>query len=197
MSSNCVYLIGSLRNPEIPVIGEFLRQGTGFEIFDEWWTASEDADDWLRDYFHYRKLTYKDAIHSYAAKHIFDFDKHHLDRSFAGVLVMPAGKSGHLELGYLVGQGKPTYVLFDRVPERIDIMYNFCTNVFFNKEDLLNELIKHQSIGTNVPPNGGGARLLGEREQSGEDCTNAFRVIGDLGSNQEASARRQVTAFFK
>ena len=138
--SEVIYLVGSLRDRKVPIIGEQLRQATRYEIFDQWWTASEDADDWLRDYFKYRKMSYKDAIHSYAAKHIFDFDKHHLDRASVGVLVMPAGKSCHLELGYLAGQGKPCYVLFDKEPERLDIMYNFATNIFFNTEDLINEL---------------------------------------------------------
>ena len=138
--SEVIYLIGSLRDRKVPIIGEQLRQATAYEIFDQWWTASEDADDWLRDYFKYRKMSYKDAIHSYAARHIFDFDKHHLDRASVGVLVMPAGKSCHLELGYLAGQGKPCYVLFDKEPERVDIMYNFATNIFFNTEDLIDEL---------------------------------------------------------
>ena len=140
MTKPVLYLIGSLRDRKVPIIGEQLRQTTQYEIFDQWWTASEDADDWLRDYFRYRKMSYKDAIHSYAARHIFDFDKHHLDRADVGVLVMPAGKSCHLELGYLVGQGKPGYVLFDTEPERVDIMYNFATNIFFNIEDLISEL---------------------------------------------------------
>ena len=140
--SKVIYLIGSLRDRNVPIIGEQLRKATGFEIFDQWWTASEDADDWLRDYFKFRGLSYKDAIHSYAAKHIFDFDKHHLDRSDIGVMVMPSGKSCHLELGYLIGCGKPGYVLFDAVPERVDIMYNFATDIFFNTEDLINELRK-------------------------------------------------------
>jgi hypothetical protein len=135
-----IYLIGSLRDKKVPIIGEQIRKATGFEIFDQWWTASEDADDWLRDYFKFRGLNYKDAIHSYAAKHIFSFDKHHLDRCDVGVLVMPAGKSCHLELGYLVGQGKPGYILFDEEPERVDIMHNFANDVFFNIEDLINEL---------------------------------------------------------
>jgi hypothetical protein len=138
--SKVVYLVGSLRDKNVPIVGEKLRQGTGYEVFDQWWTASEDADDWLRDYFKFRGLSYKDAIHSYAAKHIFEFDKHHLDRADAGVLLMPAGKSCHLELGYLAGQGKKTYVLFDKEPERVDIMYNFATDVFFNIDDLITTL---------------------------------------------------------
>lgn len=138
--SKVVYLIGSLRDRKIPEVGEYLRQSTGFEVFDQWWTASEDADDWLRDYFKFRNLSYKDAIHSYAAQHIFTFDKHHLDRADIGVLVMPSGKSCHLELGYLAGQGKSTFVLFDQEPERVDIMYNFATDIFFNKEELVKKL---------------------------------------------------------
>jgi len=54
-----------------------------------------------------------------------------------GVLVLPAGKSGHLELGYMIGQGKPGYILLDGEPERFDVMYNFATGVFTNLSDLL------------------------------------------------------------
>jgi hypothetical protein len=53
---------------------------------------------------------------------------------------MPAGKSGHLELGYMLGQGKRGYVLFDKEPERWDIMYQFATDDFFCKEELVAEL---------------------------------------------------------
>ena len=58
--------------------------------------------------------------------------------------MLPAGKSGHLELGYLIGQGKPGYVLFDsRFNEdstRWDCMYQFAKEVFFDIEELLDEL---------------------------------------------------------
>lgn len=141
-----IYLIGSLRNREVPVVGEYLRKETGHEIFDEWWTGSEDADDWLRDYFKFRKLGYKEAIHSYAARNTFEFDKKHLNRADCAVLVMPAGKSGHLELGYIIGQGKPGFILFDAEPERVDIMHNFANDVFFNKEDLV-KAIKDVKLG--------------------------------------------------
>jgi nucleoside 2-deoxyribosyltransferase len=108
----------------------------GFDVFSDWWAASEDADDWLRDYYKARGFNYKETLNSFAAQHIFEFDKRHLDRTDLGVMVMPAGKSGHLELGYLVGQGKPGYILFDREPERVDIMYNFATDVFFDFNEL-------------------------------------------------------------
>jgi nucleoside 2-deoxyribosyltransferase len=140
--SKVIYLIGSLRNAAVPKYGELLRSH-GFEVFDDWHSAGPEADDYLRDHYKNRGLGYKEAIHSYAAKHIFSFDEHHLDRADIGVLVMPAGKSGHLELGYMVGQGKPGYVLFDAVPDRVDIMYNFCCDVFFNSEELVETLVKN------------------------------------------------------
>jgi len=135
-----IYLIGSLRNPEVPKVGNRIRKETGLDIFDDWWSASDDADDWLRDYYKGRSFSYKEAIHSYAAKHIFEFDLHHLDRCDGGILLLPSGKSGHMEMCYLRGQGKPAYILFDKEPERVDIMYNFATDIFFNIEDLINEL---------------------------------------------------------
>lgn len=137
-----VYLIGSLRNERIPEIGTQLRQQTGLEVFNDWHSAGPEADDYLRDHYRARNTSYKNGIYSYAAKHIFAFDKYHLDRSSVGILVMPAGKSAHLEMGYLVGQGKPVYILFDKEPERFEVMHNFATDIFFNIDDLIKEL-KH------------------------------------------------------
>jgi nucleoside 2-deoxyribosyltransferase len=67
---------------------------------------------------------------------VFEFDKFHLDRCDAAVLLMPAGKSAHLELGYMRGKGKPGFILFDEEPERYDVMVKFATDIFFKKEDL-------------------------------------------------------------
>ena len=40
--------------------------------------------------------------------------------------------SGHLELGWALGANKYGYVLFDKVPDRYDVMYKFATDVFFD-----------------------------------------------------------------
>lgn len=119
-----IYLIGSLRNPKVPDIAQVLRQW-GWEVFDDWHAAGPEADDYWQRYEQARGHDYKTALSGYAARHVFGFDKFHLDRASAGVLVLPAGKSGHLELGYLIGQGKPGYILLDGEPERFDVMYQF------------------------------------------------------------------------
>lgn len=118
-----VYVIGALKNPQIPVVGDALRSW-GYDAFDEWWCASEDADEWWQAYSKGRGITYSQAINSWHAKNVCDFDTFHLGRSHGAVLVMPAGKSGHMELGYINGNpNKVGFVLFDKEPDRFDIMY--------------------------------------------------------------------------
>ena len=134
-----IYLAGSLRNPLVPIIGNKIRE-LGIDVFDDWFAGGKHADDEWRDYEKARGHTYDQSLKGWAAKHIFEFDKHHLDRTDGLVMVMPAGKSSHLELGYTIGKGKPGFVLFDAVPERYDVMYQFATGVFFNVDDLIKEL---------------------------------------------------------
>ena len=134
-----LYLIGSLRNPEVPLLANRI-QDLGFDVFSDWYAAGERADDSWRDYETARGRSYAEALRGYAARHVFDFDYHHLNVSDAAVLLLPAGRSGHLELGYIRGQGKPGYVLFDAVPERWDVLYQLATDVFFEQEALLGAL---------------------------------------------------------
>lgn len=137
-----VYLIGSLRNPAIPVLGKELRE-IGVEVFDDWFAAGPIADDSWQEYEKAKGVSYDAALNGFAAQHVFAFDLHHLNRVDAVILVLPAGKSGHLELGYARGIGKKCFILFDKEPERWDVMYNFANGgVFFDKEKLKEELKK-------------------------------------------------------
>lgn len=135
-----IYLIGSLRNPVVQDVAARLRL-KGFDVFDDWQAAGPEADDYWQKYSNARGHSYKDALRGAAAQHVFAFDKKHLDMADIVVMVMPCGKSGHLELGYAVGQGKKGFILFDKEPERYDVMYNFATDVFFSVEELLDGLV--------------------------------------------------------
>jgi len=139
LNSHIIYLIGSLKNAQISYLAKEIRE-LGFEVFDDWFSPGPRADDHWRDYEIARGHTYKQALQGWAGKHIFEFDKFHIDRSDIGILVMPAGKSGHLELGYMIGQGKLCYILFDQEPERYDVMYQFAKDVFFDKQELFDIL---------------------------------------------------------
>ena len=99
-----IYLIGSLRNPQIPLIANTLR-AHGHEVFDDWYAAGPEADDKWREYEIGRGRCFSEALQGYAADHVFRFDQYHLHRADVVVLALPAGRSGHLEFGYGVGKG--------------------------------------------------------------------------------------------
>ena len=134
-----VYIIGSLRNPQIPEFANEL-DARGYEAFADWFQSGPQTDDFWKDYSKARGRSYKQALDSKGANASFNLDKENLDSCDAAVMLMPAGKSGHLELGYVVGQGKPGYILFDGEPERYDLMYKLATGVFFDKQDLFKAL---------------------------------------------------------
>lgn len=133
-----IYIIGSLRNPVIPEIANELEK-IGMEPFADWWGAGPEADDWWKEYNERRNIPYVDALQDYAARNVFEFDRKHLDRCDATLLVLPAGKSGHLELGYSIGSGKRGFILADEKlgKERWDVMYLFAEKVFMTKEEML------------------------------------------------------------
>lgn len=134
-----VYLIGSLRNAAIPVLGARLRR-LGFEVFDDWHGSGPEADDYWQKYEQTRGRPYSQALYGYAATTIFEFDQTHLDDCDIAVLIAPAGKSGHMELGYVAGHGKRTYVFMEGEPERWDVMYRMATKVCFSYRELISEL---------------------------------------------------------
>jgi len=131
-----------LRNPEVPIIAAKLRAAIGDEVFDDWYAAGPEADDYWQRYEKDRGHTFAQALAGNAGQHVYHYDKHHLDSSQYGVLVLPAGKSGHLEAGYLIGQGKPVYILLAGEPERFDVMYNFASGVFTSFDDLYACLVR-------------------------------------------------------
>ena len=144
-----IYLIGSLRNPDIGKIANKLREA-GHEVFDDWYAAGPEADDYWQKYEIAKGNNYKQGLQGYAAKHVYNFDKYHLDRNDIAVLALPAGKSAHLELGYVIGSGKPGYILLDN-PDRWDVMYQFAEGVFYTVDDLVDELSKQSNVSLVTP----------------------------------------------
>lgn len=130
-----VYLVGALKNEQIPVLAAKLR-AAGYSVFDDWFAAGERADTIWRDYELQRGRSFKDALKAPHAQACFTMDKTALDASDVVVLVMPAGKSAHIELGYAAGKGKTTVVLMDE-PTRFDVMYLFADAIVETHDELL------------------------------------------------------------
>lgn len=134
------YLIGSLRNPFVPELATRLRKSCpDTEIFDDWIAAGPEADDYWKAYEVARGRRYEEALRGYAAKHVFEFDKHHLDSSTHALLVLPAGKSGHMEVTYAkYGAGCETAILLERGADiRYDVMYQFVDRVLETEEEVV------------------------------------------------------------
>lgn len=109
-------------------------------MFDDWYASGPQADDFWRDYEQSRGHDLPTALRGYVAAHVYSFDIGHLHRSDIAILVLPAGRSGHLELGYAVGQGKKGFVLMEGEPERYDFMYKMAEGVFYTLDALIEHL---------------------------------------------------------
>jgi len=134
-----VYLVGSMRNPEVLEVARQLR-AYGFDVFDDWISPGADTDEEWYAYEKQRGRSFTDALQGEHAQNVFQFDKRHIDAADLLVLILPAGKSAHMELGYAIGQGKPGYILLDGEPERFDVMYAFATGVCNTLGELMEQI---------------------------------------------------------
>lgn len=178
MKSKVLYLIGSLRNDRIPKLGiklrkEFAVRGIDCEVFDDWHAAGPEADDHWKEYEQRRGRTYKEALNGKAAKNVFRFDRENLDRATHVLLVLPAGKSGHMEVMYgKYGVGAKAAILLDPEDVRWDVMYQFVDDVIERDEDVIDWIAAepHSEAGEND----------GEKEHRGR----ADEIIADLVSSR-------------
>lgn len=139
-TANMIYLIGSLRNKRIPQLGTMIRNKLpALEVFDDWFAAGEEADDKWKEYEEHRGRSYTEALRGYAARNVFDFDRRNLDRCSHALLVLPAGKSGHMEIMYAkysVGAEAAILLEPDADP-RWDVMYQFVDRVLETEEEVI------------------------------------------------------------
>ena len=145
-----IYLAGSLRNPKIPSLARDIRKATGHRVFADWFAAGPEADDHWKAYYEGMAdpsatpaQKYQWALEQPASVNTFHFDERHIKASDLMVLALPAGKSGHLELGWFLGKGRPGIIYLDDTDVRWDIMYQYATHVVSNFDDLCDKIIKY------------------------------------------------------
>ena len=133
-----IYVASSWRNEIQPTVVEALRE-EGHLVYDFRNPASHDTGfhwseidtDWQR----WDAGTFRRYLADPIAERGFSLDKDALDWAQGGVLVLPCGRSAHLEAGYLIGQGKPVWILLsDGEPE---LMYKLATDLCLGVEELL------------------------------------------------------------
>lgn len=134
-----IYLVGALKNAQIPLIANQLRQD-GHEVFDDWFSAGEFADTCWRDHELCRGRAYREALDGHHAWDVFSFDVGLINMADIVILILPAGRSAHMELGYAAGIDKETHILLDQEYDRWDVMYRFADGIWDNLDDLREEL---------------------------------------------------------
>lgn len=134
-----LYLASSWKNPLYESTAEFLKL-FGHEIMDwqkggfSWKQVSEiPPEKWKAEY-------YRDYIlHTPRAKDGFWKDVSLMDSADACVLLLPAGRSAHIEAGVFVGKDKPLFIYMPHF-DGPDLMYKFAQRICFQLEELQESL---------------------------------------------------------
>lgn len=111
-----LYVASSWRNTLQPSIVALLR-GRGHEVYDfrnprpgvsgfDWSEIDERWQQWSAE-------AYKSALSHPLAELAFRTDFEAMEWADAFVLVLPCGRSSHLEAGWAIGRGKPTAIYLD------------------------------------------------------------------------------------
>lgn len=142
-----VYVASSWRNPlQIAVVAAFRAAGINHYDFRNpakgnkgfhWYEVMpsyphEDAANWGGT----TQAEYLAALNHPVAIEGFRLDFEAMESCDTCVLVLPCGRSAHLELGWFVGQGKKTAILLDS-PVTPELMYRMVDYVAPNLFDLL------------------------------------------------------------
>lgn len=127
-----VYVASSWRNEKQPLVVRALK-GAAADVYDfrepckgatgfHWSDIDPEWKDWSPERF-VLGLDHPVAVDGFRA------DMSALQAADACILVMPCGRSAHLELGYCIGAGKPTAILLtDGEPELMYSMADIVTD---------------------------------------------------------------------
>lgn len=137
-----IYVASSWRNLHYPAVVTALR-AAGHEVYDfrhegfSWTEISADWADWtMREYV--AALDHPAAVRGYGR------DKDAMEWANVCVLVLPSGRSAHIEAGWFTGCGKPLIVL---QPERCEpeLMYKLATAIVSSVEEVVGWLVQMEA----------------------------------------------------
>lgn len=137
-----IYVASSWRNKRQPSVVEVLR-AAGHEVYDfrnpkpgdngfHWSEIDPRWKEWAPKQF-------RAAMAHPIAERGFAADYGAMQWADVGVLVMPCGRSAHIEAGYFNGAGKPLFILLDGQDEP-ELMYRMATRVCVHLDEVLDAL---------------------------------------------------------
>ena len=111
-----IYVASSWRNLLQPAVVACLRT-LGCEVYDFRNPPPPGSTDGFRwseidpNWRHWSPAQWREGLGSDISRRGYASDRTGMDWADIGVLVLPAGRSAHLEAGFMAGQGKPVYTL--------------------------------------------------------------------------------------
>jgi len=136
-----IYLASSWRNPDQPAAVEMLRQA-GHEVYDfrnppqsTGFAWSEIDPEWKS----WRAADYRAKLQHPRAQEGFASDFGAMQWADVCVLVLPCGRSAHLELGWCAGAGKKTIIL-TRDGEEPELMALMASSICVSIGEVIDQL---------------------------------------------------------
>lgn len=135
-----IYLASSRRNTHFDSMLRTLR-GFGFEVYN--FKDANAAFAWescgVGSSMQWDPSTRRQALRSEEACDAFANDRNAIEDCDALVMVMPCGRSAHLELGYAAGIGRPVFVYDPAGNEEPELMIKFA-EIFSTPVELIDAL---------------------------------------------------------
>lgn len=150
-----IYLASSWRNEHQPVVLKVLRD-YGHKVYDfrnpsegydnptgvaagfQWSDIDPDWQQWTNQ-------QYIAALLSPLAKRGFESDYKAMEWADTGVLLLPSGRSAHIEAGYFNGARKPLHILLGEEQEP-ELMYLMATSISRSIAELIHWLAETASV---------------------------------------------------
>ncbi len=138
-----VYLASSWRNPYQPAV-LYKLQDAGHCVYDfrnpkpgdrgfQWSQIDPEWEKWTPE-------AYREALSNPIAEDGFLSDFDAMEWADTGVLLLPCGRSAHLEAGYFVGARKELYILLYEETVIPELMYKMANGICVNMRELLEAL---------------------------------------------------------
>ena len=138
-----IYLASSWRNAEQPALLQFLR-AAGHEVYDfrnppggipngfRWSEIDPDWEAWSA-------AAYRAKLATPLAQRGFNSDFDGMKWADVGVLLLPCGRSAHLELGWMAGAGKRT-IIVTRDGEEPELMALLASEICVTWDEVVTSL---------------------------------------------------------
>lgn len=137
-----IYLASSWRTPYQPRVLEHLREA-GFETYDFRNPGpGEHGFQWAeidRHWEYWTPTVYREALADPIAEHGFGLDYEAMRWADTCVLLLPSGRSAHIEAGWMAGSGRRLYILMLSESEP-ELMYKLATGICLSVPELIQVL---------------------------------------------------------